>query len=40
MHEICNMFLSADGKQAKENDMPVNWGKNKKEKSFFYSQNH
>lgn len=40
MHEVSNMFLSAEGEQAKEDDMSVNLGKNKKQKSFSYSQNH
>lgn len=40
MPEVSNMFFSAEGKQAKEDDMLVCLRKEKKEKSFLYSQNH
>lgn len=40
MPEVSNMFFSAEGKQAKEDDMLVSLRKKKKEKSFLYSQNH
>lgn len=38
--EVSNMFLSAEGKQAKEDDMLVSFRKKEKEKTFLYSQNH
>lgn len=40
MPEVSNMFFSAEGKQAKEDDMLVSLIKKEKEKSFLYSQNH
>lgn len=40
MLEVSNMFFSAEGKQAKEDDMLVSLRKKEKEKSFLYSQNH
>lgn len=40
MLEVSNMFFSAEGKQAKEDDTLVSLRKKEKEKSFLYSQNH